>query len=173
MVSCFKRLAVLKKWHSQRYLTFTNRCGSRLCHAIEMFLAEYPNVKVRKRPHHLDGHNYPDKRKSCCKKERSGMNVDLLCETISSSEDEEETENISLNKISDDNWSDLEDETFWVFMILFEFLLYYLSTLKTPTLMKLDWFRRWTFKILLLILLEFFLFILHDFFVHEYVVFYK
>lgn len=77
-----------------------------------MFLAEYLNGTVRKRLHHLDGHNYPGKRKSCCKKERSGMNVDLLCKTISSSEDEEETENISLNEISDDNWSDSEDETF-------------------------------------------------------------
>ena len=43
------------------------------------------------------------------------MNVDLLHETISSSEDEEETvniENINLNEISDNNWSDSEDETF-------------------------------------------------------------
>ena len=79
-----------------------------------MFLAEYPNGEVRKRPCHLDGHNYPDKRKSCVK-ERSGMNVDLLHETISCSEDEEETvnfENINLNKISDNNGSDSENETF-------------------------------------------------------------
>ena len=43
------------------------------------------------------------------------MNVDSLHETISSSEDEEETvniENINLNKISDNNWSDSENETF-------------------------------------------------------------
>ena len=43
------------------------------------------------------------------------MNVDLLRETISSSEAEEETlniENINLNEISDNNWSDSEDETF-------------------------------------------------------------
>ena len=45
------------------------------------------------------------------------MNVDLLRETISSSEDEEETINIetlniNLNEISDGNWSDSEDETF-------------------------------------------------------------
>ena len=104
------------------------------------------------------------------------MNVDLLRETKSSSEDEEETvniENINLNEISDDNWSDAEDKTFWVFIILFEFLLYYLSTLKTLTLTKLDWFRRWTFEILLLILLEFLLYILDDFFLHKYIVFYK
>ena len=48
------------------------------------------------------------------------MNVDLLRETISVSEDEEETENINLSEILDDNWSDSEDKTF-------EFLLYYLS----------------------------------------------
>ena len=78
-----------------------------------------------------------NKRKSHSKKERSGMNVDLLRETISSSEAEEETvniENINLNEISDNNWSDSEDETFWGFIILFEFSLYYLSTLKTLTL---------------------------------------
>ena len=43
------------------------------------------------------------------------MNVDLLHETISSSEDEEETvniENINLNKILDNNRSDSENETF-------------------------------------------------------------
>ena len=43
------------------------------------------------------------------------MNVDLLHETISSSEDEEETvniENINLNKILDNNGSDSENETF-------------------------------------------------------------
>ena len=97
-----------------------NFSASKYDHAIEMFLAEYPNGEVRKRPCHLDGHNYPTKRKSHGKKERSGMNVDLLRETISVSEDEEETENINLSEILDDNWSDSEDKTF-------EFLLYYLS----------------------------------------------
>ena len=100
--------------HLQSDMNFSAR---RYDHAIEMFLAEYLNGEVRKRPHHLDRHNYPNKRKSRGKKERSGMNVDLLRETISSSEDEEETINIetlniNLNEISDDNWSDSEDEIF-------------------------------------------------------------
>ena len=42
------------------------------------------------------------------------MNVDLLHETISSSEEEEEEErnieNININEISDEEWSDSNDE---------------------------------------------------------------
>ena len=41
------------------------------------------------------------------------MNVDLLHETISSSEEEEEErniENININEISDEEWSDSDDE---------------------------------------------------------------
>ena len=59
----------------------------------------------------LDEHNYPNKRKSCGKKKKSGTNIDLLCETISSFEDEKETVHNSKNNL-DDGWLDLEDETF-------------------------------------------------------------
>ena len=46
-----------------------NFSASRYDHAIEMFLAECPNGEVRKKPCHLDKHKYPDKRKSCNKKD--------------------------------------------------------------------------------------------------------
>ena len=32
-------------------------------HAIQLFLTEYPDGSVRKRPRHLNGHNYPTQRK--------------------------------------------------------------------------------------------------------------
>ena len=88
--------------------------ADRYDHAIEMFLAEYPNGEVRKRARRLDGHNYPEKRKSCGKK-KIGVNVDLLCSTISSSsEDEAEViqsiQSININEISDDEWSESEEE---------------------------------------------------------------
>ena len=89
---------------------------SRYDHAIELFLSEYPNGEIRKRPRHLDGHNYPKKRKSRPGQNKNGPNVNLLHETISSSsssEDEEENVNIAdidINEISDDNWSDSDDE---------------------------------------------------------------
>ena len=81
-------------------------------HAIELFLSEYPNGDVRKRGRHLDGHNYPEKRKSRGQKKKLSVNVDLLHETISSSEEEEERniENININEISDEEWSDSDDE---------------------------------------------------------------
>ena len=77
---------------------------SKYDHANELFLSEYPNGDMRKRGRRLDGRNYPEKRKSRGKKKLS-VNVDLLHETISSSEEEEEEdlniENININKISD------------------------------------------------------------------------
>ena len=85
---------------------------SKYDHAIELFLAEYPNGDVRNRGRHLDGHNYPEKRKSCGQTKKLSVNVDLLHETISSSEEEEERniENININEISDEEWSDSNDE---------------------------------------------------------------
>ena len=71
-------------------------------HATELFLSEYPNGDVRKRGRHLDGHNYPEKRKSREQKKKLSLNVDLLHETILSSEEEEEErniENININEI--------------------------------------------------------------------------
>ena len=82
---------------------------SKYDYAIESFLSEYPNGDVRKRGHHLDGHYYPKKRKSRGQKKRLSVNVDLLHETISSSSSEEEErniENININKISYEEWSD-------------------------------------------------------------------
>ena len=58
---------------------------SKYDHAIELLLSKYPNNTVRKRSHHLDGHNYPKKRKSCGQKNKLSVNVDWLQETISSS----------------------------------------------------------------------------------------
>ena len=84
---------------------------SKYDHAIEFFLSEYPNSDVRKRGRYLDGHNYPEKRKSCGQKKPS-VNLYLLHETISSSEKEEEDlniENININKISDEEWSESDD----------------------------------------------------------------
>ena len=85
---------------------------SKYDHAIELFLSEYPNGDVRKRGRHLDGHSYPEKRKSRGQKKKLSVNVDLLHETISSSEEEEERniENININEISDEEWSDSDDE---------------------------------------------------------------
>ena len=85
---------------------------SKYDHAIELFLSEYPNGDVRKRGRHLDGHSYPEKRKSRGQKKKLSVNVDLLHETISSAEEEEERniENININEISDEEWSDSDDE---------------------------------------------------------------
>ena len=85
---------------------------SKYDHAIELFLSEYPNGDVRKRGRHLDGHYYPKKRRSRGQKKRLSVNVDLPHETISSSEEEEERniENININEISDEEWSDSDDE---------------------------------------------------------------
>ena len=47
------------------------------------------------------------------RKKKLSVNVDLLHETISSSEEEEEErniENININEISDEEWSDSDDE---------------------------------------------------------------
>ena len=46
------------------------------------------------------------------RKKKLSVNVDLLHETISSSEEEEERniENININEISDEEWSDSDDE---------------------------------------------------------------
>ena len=47
------------------------------------------------------------------RKKKLSVNVDLLYETISSSEEEEEErniENININEISDEEWSDSDDE---------------------------------------------------------------
>ena len=78
-----------------------------------MFLSEYPNGDVRKRGHHLDRHNYPEKWKSRGQKKKLSVNVDLLYETISSSSEEEEEhniENININEITDEEWSDSDDK---------------------------------------------------------------
>ena len=66
---------------------------------------------MRKRGRRLDGHNYPKKRKSYGQKKPS-VNLYLLHETISSSEKEEEDlniENININEISDEEWSESDD----------------------------------------------------------------
>ena len=66
---------------------------------------------MRKRERRLDGHNYPEKLKSCGQK-KTIVNVDLLRETISSSSEEEDLniENININEISDEEWSESNDE---------------------------------------------------------------
>ena len=74
---------------------------SKYDHATELFLSEYPNGDVRKR----GGHNYPEKRKSRGQKKKLSLNVDLLHETILSSEEEQEErniENININEISNE-----------------------------------------------------------------------
>ena len=66
---------------------------------------------MRKRGRRLDGHNYPEKRKSCGQK-KPIVNLYLLPETISSSEKEEEDlniENININEISDEEWCESDD----------------------------------------------------------------
>ena len=86
---------------------------SKYDHATELFLTEYPNGDVRKRGRHLDGHNYPKNEKVMDRKKKVSVNVDLLHETISLSEEEEEErniENININEISDEEWSDSDDE---------------------------------------------------------------
>ena len=86
---------------------------SKYDHAIELFLSEYPNGDVRKRGRHLDGHNYPEKQKSCGQRKKLSVNVDLLHKTISSSSEEEEEhniENININEITDEEWSDSDDK---------------------------------------------------------------
>ena len=69
---------------------------SKYDHAIELFLSEYPNGDVRKRGRHLDGHNYPEKRKSRGQKKKLSVDVDLLHGTISSSSEEEEERNFEV-----------------------------------------------------------------------------
>ena len=44
---------------------------SKYDHATELFLSEYPIGDVRKRGRHLDGHNYPEKRKSRGQKKKA------------------------------------------------------------------------------------------------------
>ena len=86
---------------------------SKYNHVIELFLSEYPNGDLRKRGRHLDGHNYPKKWKSCGQKKKLNVKVDLLHETISSSSEEEEElniENININEISDEEWSDSDNK---------------------------------------------------------------
>ena len=86
---------------------------SKYDYAIELFLSKYPNGNVRKRGRHLDGHNYPEKRQSCGQKKKLSVNIDLLHETISSSEEEKEEcniENINISKISDEEWCDSDNE---------------------------------------------------------------
>ena len=56
---------------------------SKYDHAIELLLSEYPNGDVRKKGRHLDGHNYPEKRKSRGQKKKLSVDVDLLHGTIS------------------------------------------------------------------------------------------
>ena len=86
---------------------------SKYDHAMELLLSKYPNNNVRKRGHHLDRHYYPKKQKSCGQKNKLSVNVDLLQETISSSSQEEEErniENININEISNEEWSDSDNE---------------------------------------------------------------
>ena len=59
---------------------------SKYHHATELFLSQYPNDHVRKRGHHLDGQNYPDKQKSHGKKKKLCVKVGLLHKTKSSEE---------------------------------------------------------------------------------------
>ena len=86
---------------------------SKYDHAIELFLSEYPNGDMRKRGRPMVGHNYPKKRKSRGQKKPS-VNFDLLHETISSSEEEEEEdlniEDININEISDEEGSESENQ---------------------------------------------------------------
>ena len=69
-------------------------------HAINMFLTEYPNGQVRKRPRHLDGHSYPSKRKA--PSNRQGI---VSLGDITNRLDSLVTE-IDVNEISDSEWSD-------------------------------------------------------------------
>lgn len=84
--------------------------------AVELFLAEYPDGTMRKRPRHLDGHSYPSSRKSTSKKPRTDVLAAL--DSIDTSSESEDTDrsacasvnDIPLNTVSDDDWSDLETE---------------------------------------------------------------
>ena len=76
-----------------------------------MFLGEYPNREVRKRSQRLGGHNYPKKRKNVSKKTVAEIQIDLLQEAVSSSDEEAANiEDIDLEEFSDEEWSDSENE---------------------------------------------------------------
>ena len=78
--------------------------------AVQMFLNEYPDGTVRKRKRHLQGHDYPSRRVSTQKKSHRDAASVLL--SIPSDEEEEAEnlqivapEDVSLDNISDDEWS--------------------------------------------------------------------
>ena len=92
---------------------------SRYTHAVEMFLGEYPNGEVRKRSRRLGGHNYPKKRKNVSKKTVAEIQIDLLQEAVSSSDEEAANiEDIYLEEFSDEEWSDSENEVELFFLVV-------------------------------------------------------
>ena len=75
-----------------------------------MYLTEYPNGEVRKRPRRPDGHSYPRKRFSK-KTPRQEMQTTTLDNIESSSSDEEHIiDDINIDEFSDDEWSLSSDE---------------------------------------------------------------
>lgn len=72
-------------------------------HAIDLFISQYPDGTVRKRERRIDGHTYTKKKKTTigsCEKSYENIHRMLF----------EKIQDINLNAISDDEWTDSDDE---------------------------------------------------------------
>ena len=87
-------------------------CIETFNHAIDLFLTEFSDGTVRKRPHHVDGHNY-------CKKQN--VNEKEQNESASTS-NETPSSVVDLSLPSDSEFSESEDEIYlnWSMGFTFE-----------------------------------------------------
>ena len=78
--------------------------------AVDRFLNEHPNGEIRKMPRRPDGHNYPQERKK--KKPNNRIRIDSSSSTSSSESEEErqQIEDIPLDDISSDEWTDSDSD---------------------------------------------------------------
>ena len=75
--------------------------------AINMFLTSHPDGTLRKRPRHVDGHNYPSKRKSTSSSSTM-LSLQQINELLSRGVNVSDIDP-NLVEISEDEWSDSDD----------------------------------------------------------------
>ena len=103
--------------HVLRLRCDNNFSDERYEHAIELFLTEHPNGEVRQNPRRVAGHQYPKKRKTCSITKPDAAKA--LCLLVTSSDEEDmdtqeeqvnEISDINFDMISDDEWTDSDDD---------------------------------------------------------------